>query len=145
MPIHHDPRSITISAGLYRALLRVYPRRFRAGYRDDMAQVFRDCCREAYREQGRVGLMHVWGLALLDLGKSAPKKHVTQLLDGSQKAAMTSRSCSGCYSEVEPDWRICRICGTVLNEGTTHPSRPRHNELDHMEILTRELIGLRGF
>jgi RNA polymerase subunit RPABC4/transcription elongation factor Spt4 len=145
VPIYHNPRSFTLSAALYRALLRVYPRRFRAVYLDDMSQVFRDCCREAFREKGRVGVVHVWGLALLDLGKSAPKEHVTQSLDGSQKPAMTSRSCSGCYSEVEPDWRKCPICGTVLNEGTTHvthrqpPDQPGYYALELGRAAARRL------
>ncbi len=115
-----EHRVITLSQCIYRALLAAYPRRFRLQYRDEMALVFRDCCRAAYQEHGVPGLVSVWRRALLDLGKNAPEEHIAQLFNGSPTAASEPRSCSSCYSEVEPDWRICRICGTVLNDGTTH-------------------------
>lgn len=61
----HDP-----AVGLYRRLLTLYPRRFRAEYGPHMLQVFGDCLRDA-RTQGQAGVAQLWLATLLDLIKSA--------------------------------------------------------------------------
>jgi hypothetical protein len=58
-----------VSERVYRALLVAYPREFRREYGAQMLQVFRDLCRE---ELGRKrGLVRLWILTVLDLGRSA--------------------------------------------------------------------------
>jgi PPM family protein phosphatase len=55
---------------LYRLLLRCYPARFRRIYAQEMARTFRDSYREAMQQQGRSGLLRLWGIVLYDLGVS---------------------------------------------------------------------------
>jgi hypothetical protein len=47
-----------------------------------------------------------------------------------------TRSCSGCYAIIAPDWRVCRVCGTVLIAGTTHETRE-----DCRPIPTATVLG----
>lgn len=58
------------SLALYRALLGLYPRRFRSLYGPHMLQVFGDCLRDA-RTQGPGGVARLWLATLLDLIRSA--------------------------------------------------------------------------
>jgi hypothetical protein len=78
---------------------------------------------EACRPCGLRGLCGVWGRALLHLCINVPREHVVQLVGRQEPAILHARSCSGCYSEVDPAWRVCPICGTVLNESTTRVTR----------------------
>jgi hypothetical protein len=74
-------KSLVISMRLYRLLLAAYPAEFRHEYGAQMAQVFRDRCRE---EQGRrrggnrssAGLWRVWMETILDLARTAPEEHL---------------------------------------------------------------------
>jgi hypothetical protein len=136
MTLPSDPRSIVFAHRIYRVLLAAYPRRFRKEYQSEMALLFLDCCREAYRAGGRRGLPGVSGRALLDLMKNVPEEHVVQLTAGETLVEPT-RSCSGCYSEVQPDWRSCKICGTYLHDATTHET--------HFSPTYREEIATGGF
>ena len=45
------------------------------------------------------------------------------LLKRSHTVSSPTRSCSGCYAVLDPDWRFCRVCGMPLNAGTTHETR----------------------
>ena len=139
MTAQHDPFLITVSDRVYQVLLAAYPRRFRRTYRDEIARFFRDCCREAYRSRGLRGICGAWGKGMLDLCTNVPREHVVKLSAGQEPAAQPTRSCSGCYSEVQPDWHVCRICGTVLNEATLHVTRPKNTDAD--EPTTGEQIG----
>lgn len=58
---------LRLSDRLYRALLRTYPASFRRAYAPAMAQLFRDCCRDAYERRGASGLLRVWRHTLGDL------------------------------------------------------------------------------
>jgi hypothetical protein len=136
-----DPLLITVSCRVYRVLLAAYPRRFRRVYRDEIARCFRDFCREVYRSGGLRGLSGAWGKGVLDLYTNIPREHMVQLTGSGGPAIQPTRSCSGCYSEVQPDWQVCRICGTVLNEATTHVTRPKHT-VEEYERLRRFLGGI---
>lgn len=118
----HDPRPVRISDRIYWVLLRAYPRRFRQEYREEMALVFRDSCRQTYVDMGTRGLLRLWTAAVVDLVKNAPEEHVVRLTRG-QEPDEPTLSCSGCYSIVSPDWHVCKICGTVLNAAPTHVTR----------------------
>lgn len=56
---------------LYRALLRVYSRPHRQRFSDEMAQVFRDMCRDIYARRGLAGLTWLWLSVVADLLKTA--------------------------------------------------------------------------
>jgi hypothetical protein len=58
-----------LASGAYRALVRLYPRRFRDEYGADMAQLMREQCRE--ESTGRV-----FARAVIDAAISIPSQHV---------------------------------------------------------------------
>ena len=60
----------------YRALLRCYPRRFRADYRDEMTRLFADQLRDARSTEGTVGVARLWWRSLVDLVVTAPGQHL---------------------------------------------------------------------
>lgn len=57
------------SVGIYRRLLRVYPRHFRDEYRDDMALLFAEQLRDEPATR-------VWTRSLIDLAINIPARHV---------------------------------------------------------------------
>jgi hypothetical protein len=65
-----DSRLISLSASVYRALLAAYPAQFKSEYGSHMAQVFRDCCRQAYQEGGTPSLLALWMRTTLDYLKT---------------------------------------------------------------------------
>lgn len=70
-------RRLVLSQRLYGCLLLAYPSEFRQEYGPQMAQAFRDRCREEAkrRDQGR-GLVRLWTDTLLDLLRTAPREHL---------------------------------------------------------------------
>ena len=66
------------SVALYRLLLRLYPAVFRRAYSAQMAQVFRDSCRQAKREHGLPGIITLWLATLVDLLCSALAEHLSE-------------------------------------------------------------------
>jgi hypothetical protein len=67
---------LAVSDWLYRLLLVGYPPSFRRRYGPEMAQVFRDCVRDACR---RGGLMGLWIRTLGDLLTTMPAEHLSAL------------------------------------------------------------------
>lgn len=57
------------AVGIYRGLLRVYPRRFRDEYRDDMALLFAEQLRDEPASR-------VWTRSLIDLTITIPARHL---------------------------------------------------------------------
>lgn len=68
-------RTLRLSVRIYRHLLVAYPQPFRREYGEHMAQVFRDCCREAVATNGNAGLLRYWLIATGDLLVSALAEH----------------------------------------------------------------------
>ena len=54
-----DNPSITRSVKFYRFLLVLYPAVFRQEYSGQMLQLFQDCCLQAYRQSGSVGIVRL--------------------------------------------------------------------------------------
>ena len=67
---------LAASDRIYRVLLHTYPHAFRAAYGSDMAQLFRDSCRDSYQQQGGAGLARLWLRTLGDIAISAGREHV---------------------------------------------------------------------
>ena len=63
----HTPKLLALSEQLYRTLLILYPVDFRQEYGQPMLQVFRDRCRDVYRQGGARELVHWWATTLFDL------------------------------------------------------------------------------
>lgn len=78
----HARRWLMISERVYALLLRLYPAEFRRGYGSPMVQLFRDVCRDAYRQDGVPGLIVWWAAALVDLLQAviAERRKVTVIM-----------------------------------------------------------------
>ena len=72
--------AVSTSVRLYRLLLAAYPARFRREYAEPMAQVFRDCCREAARQRGARGIAWLWLASLRDLARTAFVERVSEVI-----------------------------------------------------------------
>jgi hypothetical protein len=72
---HHMMRLLKLSERLYAVLLRLYPAEFRHDYSSQMAQAFRDLCRDAYYQEGTWGLTKWWGTALYDFLRTVIAEH----------------------------------------------------------------------
>ena len=69
-------RVLSVSIQAYRLLLIVYPPQFRGEYGPSMAQVFRDACRDAYRQRQTAGLAWLWLATLADLIVTAAEERL---------------------------------------------------------------------
>src|SRR5690348_13788232 len=77
-----DPRDtwpVAASVRLYRMLLAAYPARFRCAFGAEMAQAFRDVCREEYRWCGAFAVLRLWPRTLGDLARSAAAERFDKL------------------------------------------------------------------
>jgi hypothetical protein len=66
------PATLRLFARAYAWLLRTYPAPFRAEFGDEMALVFSDCCRAAWRSGGPLGVWRLMGRTVVDMLASAP-------------------------------------------------------------------------
>ena len=74
-----NQRVVKLSTIIYEGLIRAYPKGFREKYGLEMAQVFREQCRDAVTNAGGFGLTQIWLRVLLDVVKSCPHEHVAAL------------------------------------------------------------------
>jgi len=68
LPTHN---LLLLSSQLYGLLLFAYPPHFRGEYGPHMAQMFRDCCRDVYRQRQLMGIAWLWITTLADLMATA--------------------------------------------------------------------------
>ncbi len=73
-----DPGLISLSTSTYQLLLTFYPNRFRREYGAHMAQVFRDCCLNTYRQSGSPGMLALWALTLFDWFKTVIEEQLNR-------------------------------------------------------------------
>ena len=73
--------SLALSAQSYKTMLSLYPLEFRIRFRDEMAQVFRDSCRDALESGRFAALPCLWLRALVDLVVSVSRERGRVLLD----------------------------------------------------------------
>ncbi len=67
-----QPQSLlSFSDQMYQRFLRAYPVEYRQGFSEEMAQVFRDLCRDIYEREGLAGFLELWLTTLFDLLKTA--------------------------------------------------------------------------
>jgi hypothetical protein len=59
--------AFTLSERCYRTMLSLYPLEFRIRFRNEMVQVFLDCCRDEFRSRRFTGVLLLWARALADL------------------------------------------------------------------------------
>jgi hypothetical protein len=75
------PAALRLSARAYAWLLRAYPASFLAEFGGEMALVFSDCCRDAWRCGGSPGVWRLLGRTVLDVFVSAPSLWAERLED----------------------------------------------------------------
>lgn len=62
---------IATSVKIYGRLLCLYPKSYRRDFGEQMAQFFRDQCRDAWQTDRQAGLLKLWLRTLPDLGKTS--------------------------------------------------------------------------
>ncbi len=77
-PLRPNQQEMRASAAIYCCLLWLYPAAFRRAYGAQMAQVFRDSCRQARQERGLPGVIILWLVTLVDLLRSALAEHLLE-------------------------------------------------------------------
>ena len=74
-----DSRAVARSARLFQRLLAAYPPAHRREYGPAMVQLFRDQCRDAWRDGRGWGLTALWLRVVPDLIKTAVREHLSSL------------------------------------------------------------------
>ncbi len=85
------PGSVAATLHVYRLLLGLYPRAFRVGYGADVLQVFRQCCGDAYRERGPLGVARLWLPAIVDLFVGAVADYYCLVVEAWRRNMATDR------------------------------------------------------
>jgi len=67
---------LTSSERVYRCLVKIHPKEFRAEYEHEMVQNFRDLCREQLDRAGSTRMLGLWSQMVLDLAASAAIEHL---------------------------------------------------------------------
>jgi len=73
------PKLVRVSEKIYRRLLCLYPAPHRRDYAEQMAQLFRDQCRDAWRTGHAAGLVKFWLRVLPDLGKTSAIERIAAI------------------------------------------------------------------
>ncbi len=96
---------LLVAERLYRILLFAYPAAYRREYGPLMAQLFRDLCRDSYRQGGFVALLPLWSRVLADTAVTAVVEHLNALQEGGQ--IMTRKQ----------HWMVLALAGFPLELG----------------------------
>src|SRR5687767_12048947 len=64
------------SERIYCFLLKLYPKRYRQEFGEEMKYVFSESLKDAYSENGEQGIIMLWARTMLDAGKSIVTQHV---------------------------------------------------------------------
>lgn len=124
---------LAISDRLYRLLLVGYPTSFRRRYGPEMAQVFRDCVRDACQHGGLLGLLV---RTLGDLLVTVPVEHLTALQGTKRNRMMTWNT------SVENHPFVERLAEVLDREPTYYQllisTEPTHRMTDVVESLALE-------
>ena len=70
---------ISVSGKIYRQLLRLYPQAHRRDYAEQMAQLFRDQCRDAWRAKRSTGIVKLWLRVLPDVAKTSVMEQIAAI------------------------------------------------------------------
>jgi hypothetical protein len=74
-----SPKSIALSEKVYRKLLRLYPEKHRREFGGQMAQLFRDQCRDSWKTGHHAGLLKLWLRTLPDFGKTCVVEQISKI------------------------------------------------------------------
>lgn len=73
------PKIAAVSERIYRTLLRLYPEQHRREFGGQMAQLFRDQCRDAWKSGRHAGLLKLWLRTLPDFGKTCFVEQISKI------------------------------------------------------------------
>ena len=97
MPVPPESKPELVSQKIYQRLLLAYPNRHRREYGAPMAQLFRDQCRDAWRDSRSWGLVTLWLRVLPDLVRTSFLEHLATLkgrISMTERIAAITRSSS---------------------------------------------------
>lgn len=69
-------RWIEWSQRVYHRLLSLYPKAYREDYEMEMFRLFTDQCKDAYKQNGKQGILSLWPRTLADVGITALREHL---------------------------------------------------------------------
>jgi YidC/Oxa1 family membrane protein insertase len=117
-PTEQQSRLLVLSDVVYRRLLVLYPKAFRAAYGGEMAQVFRDRARQAYRTHRAIGVLALWPATLRDLVASAAAEQARQERHVSRKTVVLAivlvLVIGGGYLRLTAPFIFYRILASIL-------------------------------
>ena len=77
MPV--PPKMLAVSDRIYRIILCLYPKAHRREFGGQMAQLFRDQCRDAWKIGRHAGLLKLWLRTLPDFGKTCLMEQISRI------------------------------------------------------------------
>ena len=86
------PKLVAVSERIYRTLLHLYPEPHRREFGDQMAQLFRDQCRDAWRMGHQAGILKLWMRTLPDLGKTCVIEQLSKIERNNVMKYLNSKS-----------------------------------------------------
>ena len=109
-PVATNP-DFPVSQKIYAWLLRAYPPRHRAEYGVAMAQLFRDQCRDAWRESGGLGLVKLWLRVLPDWASTSVRERLAAL---NERKTMNDKLAGLARDRSTPRAIFIRVAATVF-------------------------------
>ena len=107
---------VDCSVWLYRQTLNAYPQAFRRDFGQEMSQTFYDCCREAYRQKGVVGIVILWFSVPGDLIPNALAEHKLNQFRRKGKILMSDLNLSLIVPAYNEESTLDRVIREALNE-----------------------------
>lgn len=80
-------KALQLSERVYRFLLKFYPKVYKDEFGDEMMYIFSESCKDAYAQDGWVGIVMLWGRTITDWLTSVV---IEQLEDRKDNFSMTS-------------------------------------------------------
>jgi uncharacterized protein involved in exopolysaccharide biosynthesis len=100
-----------VSQNIYARLLRAYPAAHRAEYGAAMAQLFRDQCRDAWRDSGNWGLTRLWFRVLPDWASTSVRERIAAL---NERKTMNDKLASLSRDRTTPTAIFIRVAAVVF-------------------------------
>jgi uncharacterized protein involved in exopolysaccharide biosynthesis len=100
-----------VSQNIYARLLRAYPAAHRAEYGAAMAQLFRDQCRDAWRDSGNWGLTKLWLRVLPDWASTSVRERIAAL---NERKTMNDKLASLSRDRTTPTAIFIRVAVVVF-------------------------------
>jgi hypothetical protein len=88
-----NKKALRRSQRLYSLILKLYPKRYRQEFGEEMKYVFSQSLKDAYSENGEQGIFYIWRRTITDVGKSLVIQHIENLphRQGNQKGGGTMK------------------------------------------------------